>query len=68
MIYVFKKPREEACKDYLQGIDRDYNRLVLLEHLRNHGGKLENDSYKITLFYSVGSYEKIKITRKEEKQ
>lgn len=64
MVFRFIKPWEEACKDYLQGIDRDYNRLVLLEHLRNQNGKLESDIFKVRLYY-IGSREKIRITRKE---
>ena len=64
MIFRFIKPWEEACKDYLQGIDRAENRAVIIENLRLCDGRIESNSYKVRLYYS-GSYEKIRITRKE---
>ena len=64
-VYRFRKPMEEAIKDYLAGIERDYNKSVIIENLRiNDIGSIETEKHKITVCYCAGN--KIRLIIKEK--
>lgn len=64
MIYKFSKPMEEAVKDYLQGIEKAYNKAVIIENMMTC--KLETDNYIIRLYVSIGNTKQtLKITERE---
>lgn len=65
-MYRFIKPVAVAVADYVAGIERDYNKAVIIEYSRmNDTRKVETDKYIVTIYYTCGYSEKLKIKRKD---
>lgn len=65
-MYRFIKPVAVAVADYVVGVERDYNKAVILEYSRmNDTREIETDKYIVTIYYTRGYSERLKIKRKD---